>query len=1040
MMMNKKIIPIAIGAVLATASQVASAALPVKVSLNSTSGAAYVCNAGAGTPPASCSYGTNVTSGSWFGMDGSGDGSIQKGERVRIDMTDASGNPTGPGGTGIYDFNNLTVATGGHTGSIDGSENPVSDIWEFFGGVGMHFLTAPMVDNKDGTIDMSGWTVNWNTVNSAIPMGGDTANFAADTGLAIIDCLPTDCSEGATYTLDYAAHVPLGDASGFGGVVYELHLEGTVVDNNLAPIATASPFAAAMAPSTTITIDIITNVSDPDGDGVDFTTTTLNYPDADGRGATIVNNNDGTFSYTDTGLSGDTVNPDRFSYTVADTLGKVSASFDVDVTVTTATIPPQTQPFSVLTHKDQSIDVDVIAQTTQGDNPIAPTNAVNVTTVTGGATLVASTGVVTFTPTLGFVGTASFAYTVDDNAVPANTSLPATVTITVNDPPVAGNTTVSVDRNSSVLVDVVSLSGTTDSDGTVDPTTVLATGDSHGTASADTVTGKVTYTPTPGNIYTGVAQFTYTIQDNDGATSNPGVVTVNIANALPVAVNDIVSIDTTTDGFVTIDVTSNDTDSDGTVDNTTVGITANPAKGIASDNGAGVITYTPNAGAVGSDTLQYTVNDNDGGGSNPATVSITISTGADFCSKAPLAADKCFLQFNAGKSRGLGVTPVLGDGSYFTMEVQPGVPAPTFLAAQNGLQLNTTQLASTGPLVPNLDQPWLFFGNLGVHQTTSAPVVKSDDGAGHVIFDFTGWDVSWNRIASIPLGAGAHSGGVEGEAVMTCYADDLVSQTPGDCSAGNVYVLDYYATVPVGDPSGFGGVKYRLHLEGKVAISGVVFVPAVPPTTTDIQAMDSAGIAATLKPGSTATAAGNATGSNLSAADVRSNDPLLNPKDGEQCAGGCVDFIVTNFAGDYADIIFRLNKPLPEGAVYRKLINGIWSGFNTSGDDQLGSNAEVAGACTDDQFSPGLLAGYQCIFMRIYDGGPNDADGVKNGTIVDPSGALVAGSPNTPAGSTSGCSISSTNVDLTERADWLIVAGFIAWLGLIGYRRNKTVN
>ena len=80
------------------------------------------------------------------------------------------------------------------------------------------------------------------------------------------------------------------------------------------------------------------------------------------------------------------------------------------------------------------------------------------------------------------------------------------------------------------------------------------------------------------------------------------------------------------------------------------------------------------------------------------------------------------------------------------------------------------------------------------------------------------------------------------------------------------------------------------------------------------------------------------------------------------------------------------------------------------------------------------------MFIRIYDGGPNDADGVKNGTIVDPGGALVAGSPNVPASSTSGCSITNTKVDLTERADWLVVAGFIVWLGLIGYGRKKAVN
>ena len=84
-------------------------------------------------------------------------------------------------------MSDLTAATGSHAGSINGSETPVSDIWEFFGGTGMNYLTSPMVDNGDGTIGMAGWTVTWNGI-PAIPMGGDTANFGTDTGLATISC------------------------------------------------------------------------------------------------------------------------------------------------------------------------------------------------------------------------------------------------------------------------------------------------------------------------------------------------------------------------------------------------------------------------------------------------------------------------------------------------------------------------------------------------------------------------------------------------------------------------------------------------------------------------------------------------------------------------------------------------------------------------------------------------------------------------------------------------------------------------------------
>jgi len=46
-----------------------------------------------------------------------------------------------------------------------------------------------------------------------------------DTGKAIITCSATPCTVADTYEINYTAHVPMGDPSGFGGVGYQLHLE-----------------------------------------------------------------------------------------------------------------------------------------------------------------------------------------------------------------------------------------------------------------------------------------------------------------------------------------------------------------------------------------------------------------------------------------------------------------------------------------------------------------------------------------------------------------------------------------------------------------------------------------------------------------------------------------------------------------------------------------------------------------------------------------------------------------------------------------------
>ena len=173
------------------------------------------CDFGLGTYPDSCVVAA-IPDGNYFAMDNDGSGTVEPGEMIPIKVL------------ADLDFNDLTPATGSHAGDINGTESPVSDIWEFFGGTGMDYLTSAMVDNGDGTVDMTGWTVAWNGI-AAIPMGGDPANFAGDTGLGNFVCSGgAACAVGDTFTLDYNAHVPLGDASGFGGVGYTLHLEGAV--------------------------------------------------------------------------------------------------------------------------------------------------------------------------------------------------------------------------------------------------------------------------------------------------------------------------------------------------------------------------------------------------------------------------------------------------------------------------------------------------------------------------------------------------------------------------------------------------------------------------------------------------------------------------------------------------------------------------------------------------------------------------------------------------------------------------------------------
>jgi ELWxxDGT repeat protein len=95
-----------------------------------------------------------------------------------------------------------------------------------------------------------------------------------------------------------------------------------------------------------------------------------------------------------------------------------------------------------------------------------------------------------------------------------------------------------------------------------------------------------------------------------------------LTNDPPVAVAD--SGTSSNDAAVTIDLLANDSDSDGSLDPTTIVITTNPAHGSAVVN-AGKVLYTPSTGFAGTDSFAYTVKDNQGATSAPAIVTVTVT-------------------------------------------------------------------------------------------------------------------------------------------------------------------------------------------------------------------------------------------------------------------------------------------------------------------------------------------------------------------------------------------------------------------------------
>jgi large repetitive protein len=236
-----------------------------------------------------------------------------------------------------------------------------------------------------------------------------------------------------------------------------------------------------------------------------------------------------------------------------------------------------------------------------------------------------TSGQVTYTPDPGFTGTDQLTYTVADNLM--LTSNLATVTIQVFKPaaPFANNENEATSPNKPIAIDILANDTDPNPGGMPVPSTVMVgTGPSHGSTSLDTITGDITYTPATG--FSGTDQFTYTVSDNFGLTSNVATVIIQVTANAPVAKLDTAVTPVNTP--VVINVLANDTDPNagGALIPTTIVIIADPGHGLTPmvNPGTGAITYTPDPGFLGTDQFTYTVNDNFGLTSNPATVTIQV--------------------------------------------------------------------------------------------------------------------------------------------------------------------------------------------------------------------------------------------------------------------------------------------------------------------------------------------------------------------------------------------------------------------------------
>ena len=395
---------------------------------------------------------------------------------------------------------------------------------------------------------------------------------------------------------------------------------------NTPPVATAD--SMAIAPGATVTINVLANDYDADGDPL--TITWLGIPS---RGVASIAGNAIVYTATATALGTDT-----FSYRISDGRGG-SASARITINIATmANQAPVAIDDTATTPAGTTVTVAVLNNDSDPDGDPLTITAVG-TPIAGTAAIVGNT--IVYTPTNPtFVGIDRFSYTISDGRGGTATAfVTITVTALVNNPPIA------VDDLATALVGTPSLTINVlanDSDPDGDPLTVSAIGvPSAGTA---VISGnQVIYTPA---VVTGttIDRFAYQISDGRGGTAT-ALVTIHITlpfNQPPVAVDDPVNVQT--GNSVTVYALGNDFDPDGVpLPITAVGT---PSAGAATIVG-NTIVYTSFATGIGADSFTYTISDGRGGTAT-AVVQVTITPQAN---TPPVAVDD-----NASVQRGASVT------------------------------------------------------------------------------------------------------------------------------------------------------------------------------------------------------------------------------------------------------------------------------------------------------------------------------------------------------------------------------------------------
>lgn len=394
----------------------------------------------------------------------------------------------------------------------------------------------------------------------------------------------------------------------------------TVVENPFNPAVNQAPVAtddAVTTPSNApITVPILTNDFDPDGDLTPTSTTITTQP------------TNGTATISPTGQLIYTPNPtfvgtDTITYQVVDDEGATDTAV-VTVTVTAPDAQPQ-PPLAIddtsSTAQDTPVTVDVLINDTDPDNNINPSSLTITTPPSNGTVSINSQNKVIYTPNAGYNGTDSFGYTITDSTNLSD-SANVTITVTPSPVPVATDDVSTTQKDSPVTINV--LNNDTSPDSPLNPSSVtIITQPTNGTVSIN-ASGSVIYTPNDG--FTGTDTFTYRVSNSlPNPQSDTALVSIQVTpDQSPLAVNDT----STTQKNISVQIPVLDNDiipGRNTTPSDFDSFVVQPTNGTVSyDSTTGKVTYIPNTNYTGTDSFTYKIETSNG--SSIATVLIDVQS------------------------------------------------------------------------------------------------------------------------------------------------------------------------------------------------------------------------------------------------------------------------------------------------------------------------------------------------------------------------------------------------------------------------------